>query len=430
MPFTNPLVAGNTLIRTAIQSQNYLVANDGTITGWQIAADGSATFTNVAIGGLNYNIDSTGQASFDTVNVDTDINLGGVSLNETLDLVPDGIIAYADSTAYNVAGGQWTVNTAAVSASTMLFEFDIGPLRADRYYRITISYLCIQTVATDNFRQTFRYTVDGTAPSTASGIMDGSEANVGGSLRYRQIATVIYSPAIDYDIVRIGLTLARNTGTGTIQVETNDPNTQIQCMAEDLGDQNLAISGGALSQKSKTSGTVDPDPVSTYVKTYQANWSRTWNNSGADVNVTNGEIDQGNISGFGNRISWIGFPFATIQSDLSGATVKKVEVYLKYYHWYNNSGGTAVIGTHNSTATSAPSYDASKDNQNRKTVSGWSANSAKWVDITSVVGSEFKSGTSTGIVIGKGPSTNAVYYGKAYGNSQSGEPALRITYTK
>lgn len=43
MPFTNPLVAGTSLIRTAIHSPNYVAG----VSGWSINKDGSAEFNNV-----------------------------------------------------------------------------------------------------------------------------------------------------------------------------------------------------------------------------------------------------------------------------------------------------------------------------------------------------------------------------------------------
>ena len=47
VPFTNPIIAGLTLIRTAIRSPNY-VAN---VSGWSINKDGSAEFNDVVIRG-------------------------------------------------------------------------------------------------------------------------------------------------------------------------------------------------------------------------------------------------------------------------------------------------------------------------------------------------------------------------------------------
>lgn len=47
MPFTNPLVAGTTLVRSAINSPNYVPG----VSGWAIFKDGSAEFNNVTVRG-------------------------------------------------------------------------------------------------------------------------------------------------------------------------------------------------------------------------------------------------------------------------------------------------------------------------------------------------------------------------------------------
>jgi hypothetical protein len=432
MAFSDPILAGNVLIREAIQSPNFSVNTEGAVAGWQIAKDGSATFFDVVIGNSAFNIDSQGSANFATVNVSDDLALAGESLTDILTSLPKGIIGYGDSAARNSTGTTLTVNTAVVTGAAVLLEMAVGPLLAARFYRITWSWDAIYTVATDNWRWTVRYTTDGTTPPSNGSIVDGSErhkSSVSGLVGGDSLI-VFYSPAADYDVVKFSLTVGRNSGTGTLQLNLTDPNTMLQCVVEDLGLESAALSGGALVQRSKFSGSADPEPVSTYIKTYQCTWSRAWNNSGNDVWSTNDTLVQGYWSGDGQRITWIGFDYSTIISNLSGATVKKVEVYLYYNHWYYNDGGTAIIGTHNSTSTSAPSYDGTKDNQDRKRVSNWGVNVAKWVDITSIVGSEFKTGTSRGIVLGWGPTTSLEYYGKANGNGQTHEPALRITYTK
>ena len=66
MPFSNPIVAGATLVRTAMQSEGFATAADGTVSGWQISRDGSAVFTDVTIGGVKIrNLDQLKKAGFD-----------------------------------------------------------------------------------------------------------------------------------------------------------------------------------------------------------------------------------------------------------------------------------------------------------------------------------------------------------------------------
>ncbi len=436
MPFTNPIIAGNILIREAIQSPNFSVDPDGAVSGWQIAKDGSATFYDVTIGGSTYTIDSDGNASFETVNANTDLILAGESLLAKLDLLPRGLVAVGNSAFTNVTNAQWTSNSVTINSTTSqpIAKFSVGPLYADRYYRVTLSFQFLTSDAASIYRGVIRYTVDGTQATASSGIMDGSSRYIGGSTTaHGEVFSVIYSPAVDYDVVNMLLTINRQAGAGSANVEFDDPNTMMMWTVEDIGNQTEALAGGSLSQQAKFSGAaVDPDPTSTYIKTYSANWSRAWNDSGNDIYSTNGTMKQGFYSGFGNGRSWIGFPFSTIQSDLVGATVKKVEVYLYYSHWHFNSGGTASIGFHTSTATSAPSYNGALDNLDEVDYPNWGRNVGKWVTITSegaFTASGWKTGAHTGITI-SAPSNNQIYYGKADGNSQSHEPKLRITYEK
>ena len=442
MPFTNPIVAGTTLIREAIQSPNFVIGSEGVVSGWSIDKDGSATFYDVTIGSDQYTIDSDGDAAFNDLDVSGILSLNGTDISGVIDVLPAGLLAYGDSNLYNTNGALWATDSATINSSTyvIIAELAGGPIYAGRIYWIGFNYQLKTSTTTDVFRQNYRYTTDGSTPTATSSLINGSDrfinaaSNSGGSTGVTQSAFFI--PAADADQLKVALVINRNSGTGSANVLFQFATQAMQCFFIDLGDTGAALSTSSLSQRQKFTGSPDPDPVSTYKKTYSATWSRSWNDAGNAIYATNGDLKQGYISGsgtggsLGNGISWVGFNFAAIQSALSGATVKKVEVFLYYNHWYNNAGGTAIIGTHHSTATSAPSYSSSLDSNNRKSVGGWGRNVGKWVDITSVVGSEFKTGASTGITIGPGPSNSSTYYGKANGYSQSNPPQLRITYTK
>lgn len=177
-------------------------------------------------------------------------------------------------------------------------------------------------------------------------------------------------------------------------------------------------------------------PVQTYTKTYSANGSASFQDDGTNrAGFDSGHCFQGYYSSTnGNQYSMITFPYATIQSDLSGATITKTELYLNNLHWYNNSGGTAVIGTHNQTSVSGNhAYSQVTDNINQVS---WSLGQAKWVTLNNSIGNAFKNNTAKGIALGKGQtgggtlSNSHTYYGYFAGNGQTGEPQLRITYTK
>lgn len=178
-------------------------------------------------------------------------------------------------------------------------------------------------------------------------------------------------------------------------------------------------------------------PVTSHTKTYSATSSASFDENGNNrVGFDGGHCYQGYYSGTnGNQFSLIGFDYATIQSDLSGATITKTELYLNNLHWYNNSGGTAVVGTHNQSSVSGNhSYSQVTDNINQ--FGSWAVGQAKWVTLNNSIGNAFKNNTAKGIALGKGQtaggslSTSHTYYGYFAGNGQSGEPQLRITYTK
>lgn len=167
-------------------------------------------------------------------------------------------------------------------------------------------------------------------------------------------------------------------------------------------------------------------PVQTYTKTYANTWSRSYNGSGALLH-SNDELYQGQYSGTnGNQRSLIGFNYATIQADLAGATITKVELTMKNVHFYNNSGGTAVIGTHS--YTSAPStWSGGSVNESRENES-WAKGATKTVTLSNSFGTDLQSGAARGIAIGPGDSTSLTYYG--YFDGRVGQPKLKITYTK
>lgn len=177
--------------------------------------------------------------------------------------------------------------------------------------------------------------------------------------------------------------------------------------------------------------------VSTYTKTYNATSSAAFQSDGTNRDPLNaGRIYQGFYdSTNGNQFSLIGFDFATIQADLTGSTIVKTELYLKNSHWYNNSGGTVVVGQHNQSSVSGNhAYSQVTDNINQ--FPDWTVGQAKWVTINNSIATSFKANLAKGIALGKGQSVGGVlsnshtYYGYFAGATQIGKPQLRITYTK
>jgi hypothetical protein len=175
--------------------------------------------------------------------------------------------------------------------------------------------------------------------------------------------------------------------------------------------------------------TVDNTPGQTYTKSYSATWTGRYNGGGARLS-SNIDVYQGQYDGTqGNQKSMIGFDYATIQSDLTGATIKKIQLTMQNKHWYNNSGGTAVVGTHNQAVSSAPTTFSGTPNLG--VFSGWPLGATWAVTLDNTIGTALKNNTAKGIILGPGNSTSNIYYGYFTGGATSASrPKLTITYTK
>jgi len=370
-------------------------------------------------GDLIAQIDDSGNGSFKQVFTD-DIFIAGSDFWDVVDPLPRGIIALTTNTVNSSA------TTGADAAGQVIFNrIKIPNFDGTRQYRI--GYMAhidpngtfpgyigfyvryhwdAQTTTSDPIL--FQQQWGGRYTSSASDVIasghwpfndttpDGTDMHLGFYV-YSQIAGT------------------RSQGDAWCRVWIEDMGPAIPYETFDAGGTGDGGSGG----------------VQTYTKTYSATWCGRYNGSGSRIS-SNSDIYQGQYDGTnGNQKSIIGFDWNTIQSDLAGATITKVEVTLKNKHWYNNAGGTAVIGTHNSSASSAPSSCPTL-NDDLGQFSGWPklATWAVTVDNTDF-GVALKNGTAKGLCIGPGPSTSHEYYGYFAGsNDSTNKPKITITYTK
>lgn len=418
MSFRNPVVGGNdTLVRQAIQSEGFSLDAESNVTGWRIERNGAATFRNITIGNVNYTVDENGNAAFNDLTVnDSDITIGGQNLiTDVISPLPTGIFAL----------NLLPTDSAAFAGTPVLFAKIILPvIDPTRQYKIGIVGRIDANTGGPNFLNIQCYVAINRDATTSDSLLfeiqDGGRSTVNTDWAFTAMHCFNNTTSPGQEM-HFSFFLSAPSGTAPKYQGTNYGRVWL----EDAG---LAVPYGSFNPGTGTS------PPQQYVKTYNSTWSRSWDDNGSRVHSTNGELVQGYYdSSTGNRLSWIGFPFSQIQSDLAGATVKKVELYLYYDHWYNNAGGTAVIGYHSSTATSAPSFNQALDNQDELRVSGWGINVSKYVNITSTgafTADGWRTGAHTGIVLGPAPDHTHEYYGKARGNSETHEPALRITYTK
>ena len=394
--FDNPIVGGTTLIREAIQSDNFASTDQG-VTGWQINRDGTATFTELTIGSSVYTIDQNGNAVFQNVNAQA-ITLNGTNLQTILnDLV----------TNETLAGGAWlplTYQNGWADLSTTDPKLQIRRLADSR----TIHICGSMSVGTFT---------DGTVV-----------ANIPVSTPNLRPANNISFPVwVHYSTAPTGFNVAGLPPR--FDVESNG-NVRCWNLGQTGGTPNQCIINTIFPLDAITGSS--PPPPTQYTTTYQCNGSQCFDTNGNNrAPYNSGYAYQGYYSSTnGNQFSILNFPYSTIQSDLSGATITKVEVYLHNHSWYYNSGGTAIIGYGTATAGSG-SYNYSNVSPDWTASSNWALGATQWVTVANGIGTAFQNGTAKAIALGKAPSSSDLtYYGSFYGYGQSGAPQLRITYTK
>ncbi len=170
----------------------------------------------------------------------------------------------------------------------------------------------------------------------------------------------------------------------------------------------------------------EPAKPKRYTETIPASWwqAYTGDNSQATHPTYSGRAAQGrtpHAPGNGVMRGLIGFPSQA--SLLSGATVKKIEVYVYADKWHASAGGTAVLGTHGHGSKPGSWSSTSNDVARKKMGRG----SGLWITLPSSVHAGFKSGSLRGISFyPPSGSTSSEYYGLFTGKKAK----LRITYEK
>ena len=410
MEFGNPIVGGEDLIRTAIKSPDFNTdPESGNVTGWRIARDGSATFYNLTIGSTAFNIDQNGNAVFQNVTVNGELFVNGESVADQLTMMANGVVAWVDLSGSSPV----TVTT----SDTIMGRLTVPEFDVTRTYAFNaLMHIDVASTGSSYVGVRVRYAW-GTDPTTSSPILcewqaGGRNANTDEFMTNRFIFDESDLGTAGTELRLLITTFSSIAG---IRVEAETWN---RVWVEDMGPivprstWTLSSGGGGTTQ---------------YVKTYSANESASYQEDGSNRGIA--DCYQGRYSATnGNQYSMIGFDDALIRSDTAGSTINKVELYLNNNHFYSNSGGNAVIGTHNQTTLSG-THSSSQINDNLQQTH-FDLGQAKWITIPNSIGTALRDNTAKGIALGPGPTTSQSYYGYFAGNGQSGEPQLRITYTK
>lgn len=367
---------------------------------------GRPNYLTFATGGTPVaTIDQRGSAGFQDLAVAGSLSVGGDPLQRLLDQAPRGLLALDYQASVITSSG------AEMGYVELAFNAEAG-----RTYRVVLDAFCDPSVAGGELQVRFR---DGGAstPSINSrqlqwGVWpmrgdDWMRVHVEHIIRGDELGTL--------GLHRILSTFRNVNGPAGQTVSLRGHDTGLGLMyIEDVGpyvaETGVYNSGG---------GTTTP-PVQTYTRTYQAAWSGSYSSRGSYNSYYGNAMVQGYYSSTnGMQAALVGFP-SQLNSDLAGAKIQKVELYLYFEHWYYNDGGVAVLKAH-SHASRPSSFSSDAQYMSLS----WGKSVGKWVDITAI----FDSTSWRGVALDPNNSS-LTYYGRARGYGQDNPPQLRVTYTK
>ena len=200
--------------------------------------------------------------------------------------------------------------------------------------------------------------------------------------------------------------------------------------AEDMGVASFSngspATGGGVPYAASSGDTTTVAPEK-QVRTYTTTWPMTWMASHrTDGASTGGYLQQGYYSP-NSRRSAFGFNSdpansASVYRALQGASVQKVELYLKNVSFYASAGGNAVVDA--STLTAAPGSIGDITGRGLARAFKFSVGEGKWVTLNSDMWAGLKDGSTRSLVLLGSTVTDYAKF------SQTDPPKIRITYSK
>jgi len=365
----------------------------------------------------------------------TQLNVAGVDSNG--DDVPDsGLEVYGrdfmdwqmDSSAGTVAQvyftSQWNSPNVTSEIGIGEISFEADPQRSYLLFFNGIMWHWVTSRTTAVFG--LRYTEDGSPPTVNSFLWDTtSEIAPAATGEYASSTPMVLegqwnsTPGVP---VRVLLTVRRGYGTGSVQVGVDPNGTAFprKYIRMAVMDQGRAVAETWLGNDGGGGAGTPTTAKKTYVKTYRSTSSGTYTGSGVKRTNTS-DVVQGYMGSNGNGRGLWTFPSMT--SDLSGATIRKIEVYAYASHWYYSAGGTARIHVHGHTTVPASSPTLTYAIESTK----WQKPGGRWVVLPSSFYAGFASGTYRGFGMGPAPSNSPTYYGRFTGGAGA---LIRVTYVK
>jgi len=392
----------NALIGKTAQSANFVNDPESGITGWSFQADGSAYLRSATIGNDLYEINETGDAAFQSVSVSSDLLVNGENLLEMINSLPRGVIQV-----YTLSG-----NRAITATSGTLLGRMIVPNIESRMYGILFDNVRLDRATSSPSWMSFRiHSSYGSPASTSTHLLHEFQVGGGTVSSSDEVfsAEHVFSPpeaSVGQDL-HLAIYFSSNItgmnieGGGNARIVIKDHGSKVVYSDIDVSAGTPAVNG--------------------YTKTYSSTWMSSFGTGSG--RRTDGRAYQGYYSSTnGSNYSKYGFP-SQIQSDLAGATIKKVELYLDNNHFYSNSGGNAIIGTHANTVQ--PTGSTSLTGTFARQSIAFAKGQAKWVTLSNSFGTDLKSGAALGITLGRTSGGSLSEYGYFASSAK-----LRITYEK
>lgn len=404
MPFNNPILAGEELIRSAIRSEDFVTD----VSGWRISRDGSAEFNSLSIR--------------DTIAA-PDIILSGESVRTSLGHKSNGLISYHARTTSST-----TVNN-GVEQPVIKLNYTAPAGRMVKYELVGGLYTNGANPA--HFSVYIRYTSDGSEPTLSSPVIRQTGVFVPGGGLVTGFKLSFYQFEPNGLNMKTLVSFIQNNPGGQTNAMFGLSTWPIEVSVTDIGDA-FPSNGADYDGGSGTAPTFRSFDIQPYA-------SRSYTGSGTHLPYDNQYMMQGDIGIDGNRRSWMWFDANSTSggnglgslNDMQGASsVDYFEVYLYYPHWYFSTGGNCWIGHHNVVTVS----NTEQSGVAKEVLDFWPGrNIGKWVNLKgSSIETAAIAGTIEGLILGNTGSSSRTDYGYAFGaNGVLGQcPGLRAGYWK
>ena len=375
-------------------------------------------------------IDTDGNISGAILSANVDMVIGGQSL--TNDILPQyalGIVnlGYTNSYGTSFPGGGIKV------AEQALMELD-QELTAGRLYRIKVPSTSWYTgvAGLGRLYMYLRYTTNGTTPTTSSALLHSNVTNMPVSSTTIEQQTPeldkLIAPGVSANY-KFLLTAICSTGTAYIYNTLNFYIEDVGPSSAQNSTQNATILG--------TGGTGGGASTQTYTKYYYVTGTHSYQGSdGHQPNTTintNGNCYQGGDYANtynGTSKSLMMLPYATIVSNLSGATINWIRVSFKNSHSWYGSGMLVNMGYQNFTSFGSTYFDPSGVGVG---LDYWHTNTGQWLTHqlsyadAQTFGLALQGGTAKNLLLYVN-SNNLTYYGYFQGGANNAY--IIVNYTK